>query len=103
MSEAQIEQEIQTKGLNAPRLTPTSIDETIDKAEYHIFADSTVTVCLLTLRNGFNVVGKSACASPENFDKEIGRQIAFEDARQKIWELEGYLLKERLLNPTEHD
>lgn len=63
---------------------------------YYVFPSTTLTVCCLTLRNGFNVTGESAAASPENFDEEIGRKIAFENARDKIWQLEGYLLKQRL-------
>lgn len=56
----------------------------------------TLTFCVLVLRNGFTVTGESACASPENFNVEIGRKIARENAVQKVWLLEGYLLKERL-------
>ena len=52
----------------------------------------------MTLKKGFTVTGESACASPENFDAEVGNKIAFENAREKIWALEGYLLKERLYN-----
>jgi hypothetical protein len=48
------------------------------------------------LRNGFAVTGESACASPENFDAEVGRKIARENAVQKIWPLLGFALKERL-------
>jgi len=55
-----------------------------------------LTFCVLVLRNGFTVTGESACASPENFNAEIGRKIARENARNKIWILEGYLLKQRL-------
>ncbi|WP_297572608.1 Gp49 family protein [uncultured Deefgea sp.] len=55
-----------------------------------------LTFCVLILRNGFTVTGESACASPENFDPEIGRKIARQNAIQKIWPLEGYLLKEKL-------
>lgn len=98
MSEQEIEKEIQEKGLNAPRLTPSLIDAAIKSEDYHVFPDSQLTVCCLTLQNGFNVVGESACASPENFNEEIGRKIARENARNKIWALEGYLLKERLAN-----
>lgn len=58
-----------------------------------------LTFCVLVLRNGFTVTGESACASSENFDPEIGRKIAFDNARGKIWMLEGYLLKERLSLP----
>lgn len=96
MSEQAIEREIQEKGLNAPRLTPELIDAAIAGESYHVFDGSQLTVCCLTLRNGFTVTGESACASPENFDAELGRKIARKNAREKIWQLEGYLLKERL-------
>jgi len=95
--EAQIEKEIQDKGLNAPRLNPQMIDETVVSEQYHVFPGTTMTVCALTLRNGYIVTGESAAASPENFDKEIGRKIARDNARNKIWALEGYLLKEKLV------
>ena len=95
-TEQELELEIQAKGLNAPRLTPDDIDAAIMSAAYHVFPGTTVTVCCLTLRNGFSVVGKSAAASPQNFDEEIGREVAFNDARDGIWQLEGYLLRQRL-------
>ena len=83
-SEAAIEAELQTKGLNAPRLTPDKIDAQIVKEAYHVFPGTTMTVCGLTLRNGYIVVGESAAASPENFDEAIGRRIARDNARNKI-------------------
>lgn len=55
-----------------------------------------LTFCVLVLRNGFTVTGESACASPENFDAEIGRKIARQNAEGKIWPLMGYELKQRL-------
>lgn len=94
--ELAIENEIQSKGLNAPRLTPSHIDAQIAGEAYHVFPGTTLTVCALTLRNGFHVVGESATASPENFDAEIGRKIARDNARSKIWALEGYLLRSQL-------
>jgi len=94
--EIEIEAEIQAKGLTAPRLTPSHIDAAIASEMYHVFQGTTLTVCALTLRNGFIVTGESAAASPENFNQEIGRKIARENARNKIWQLEGYLLRERL-------
>lgn len=97
MSEESIEKEIQDKNLNAPRLTPELISDAIRGKDFHVFEGSCLTVCCLTLQNGFTVTGESACASPENFDAEIGEKIAFENARNKIWMLEGYLLKQRLL------
>lgn len=94
--EAAIEAEIQRKGLNAPRLTPELIDAAIVSEQYHVFPGTTMTVCALSLRNGYIVTGESAAASPENFDKEIGMKIARDNARNKIWALEGYLLREKL-------
>lgn len=113
MSEQAIEQQIQEKGLNAPRITPDHIASKIKAVEYILPRDvckrdngvevfdaplplQTLTFCILTLENGFTVTGESACASPENFDAEIGKKIAYENARNKIWQLEGYLLKEKL-------
>jgi hypothetical protein len=94
--EKQIEKEIVEKGLTAPRITPDMIDECIKHEQYYIFPDTTLTVCALTLKNGFQVVGESACASPENFNEEIGRKIARDNARNKIWALEGYRLRSEL-------
>lgn len=95
MSDNTIEKMIQEKGLNAPRLTPDLIAQTIINTEFHKLTD-VLTVCVLTLKNGFTVTGESACASPENYDQGIGEKIAFENAQEKIWLLEGYLLKEVL-------
>lgn len=97
-NEAEIEKEINDKGLNAPRLNPQMIDDTIQSEQYHVFPKTTMTVCALTLRNGYIVIGESAAASPENFDEAIGRKIARENARNKIWALEGYALREKLSN-----
>ena len=115
MSEQQIEQAIQAKGLNAPRITPDNIDACIDSEHYFTAGEGLagrcfrevsalhsphslelLTFCVLVLKNGFTVTGESACASPENFNVEIGQKIARHNAREKIWALEGYLLKQRL-------
>ena len=109
-NETAIESEIQTKGLNAPRLSPQMIDDTIMSEHYVRASDvmltaatctseealSCLTLCVLVLKNGFTIVGKSACASPANFDMELGRKIAREDARRQIWALEGYNLRSKL-------
>lgn len=95
-NEKLIEAEIQEKGLTAPRLTPQLIDEAIASEQYYVFPGTTLTVCALTLRNGYIVIGESAAASPENFNQEIGRKISRENARNKIWALEGYLLRTKL-------
>ncbi len=115
-SDQSIEQEIQAKGLTAPRITPVDIEANIASEHYFTAADGArmsshgnhpihnlntgslglLTFCVLVLRNGFTVTGESACASPENFDAEIGRKIARENAIDKVWPLMGYALKERL-------
>lgn len=96
MNDLEIEKEIVDKGLTAPRITPAHIEECIVKEQYHVFEGTTFTSCLLTLKNGFTVHGESACASPENFDVELGKKIARENAKNKIWMLEGYLLRQTL-------
>lgn len=97
MNDAELENEIIRKNLNAPRVTPEIINDTIVGEGYHVFDGTTVTICLLTLRNGFSVTGESACASIENFDEELGQKIARDNAVEKIWALEGYLLKQSLM------
>lgn len=160
MTDSDIEQEIQAKGLTAPRVTPADIEANIASEHYFTAADgvlastiqtpaavnrfltwpvpadvypdgkpgvpgrtgtnlltatqardmldyvihaaevapplSQLTFCVLVLRNGFTVTGESACASPENFDAEIGRKIARANAVQKMWPLMGYALREKL-------
>lgn len=123
MSDAAIKQEIQAKVLTAPRITPADLQSNIS-GEYYFTAGNGVqaafhsqdeltrltgahsqldqlTFCVLVLRNGFTVTGESACASPENFDAEIGRKIARQNAEQKIWPLMGYALKQRLHDAAE--
>ena len=91
--EKTIEAEIVAKGLTAPRLTPAHIDAQIVGEAYYVFPGTTLTVCALTLRNTFIVVGESRSASDANFNAEIGRKVARDNAREKIWALEGYLLR----------
>lgn len=124
MDDKAIEQEIQAKGLTAPRVTPTDIEANIATEHYFTAAEgvageaslrhglvvtgdaqppaalSLLTFCVLTLKNGFTVTGESACASPENFNAEIGQKIARQNAVQKIWPLMGYELKQRLHDVT---
>ena len=134
MTDQAIEQEIQDKGLTAPRVTPADIEANIVSEHYFTAADGVdgadiealrnaateedvvitavdrcvgkagtpmetlglLTFCVLVLKNGFTVTGESACASPENFDAEIGRKIARQNAVNKVWPLMGYALKDRL-------
>ena len=117
-----IEQEIQAKGLTAPRVTPADIEANIATEAYFTAHEGIegaraahgkyqlvrhneneaegpmgrLTFCVLVLNNGFTVTGESACASPENFNAEIGRRIARENAVAKIWPLLGYELRSKL-------
>lgn len=55
-----------------------------------------LSVCILVMKNGFTVIGKSAPASPENFDAALGSQFAYEDAVRQIWPLMGFSLRDKL-------
>ena len=116
MNDQTIEAEIQAKGKTAPRITPSDIEANIASEHYFTAAEGVygatlcqgerpglgnpplmlLTFCVLVLKNGFTVTGESACASPENFDAEIGRKVARANAVQKIWPLMGYELKSKL-------
>ena len=119
MSDKQIELEIQAKGLTAPRVTPADIEAEIAGEHYFTAGDGVhavqtkgnpdgtsvypeglglLTFCVLVLRNGFTVTGESACASPENFDAELGRKVARQNAAAKIWPLLGFRLRDTLHN-----
>lgn len=119
MTDQAIEKEIQAKGLTAPRITPADIQAAIKTVWYINGATGVVpdgyqppvpaghplellTFCVLVLQNGFTVTGESACASPENFDAEIGRKIARQNAEQKIWPLMGYVLKHQLYERSQY-
>lgn len=114
-SPSDIEAEIVAKGLTAPRITPADIEANIASEHYFTALDGVersapsygdsypqslglLTFCVLVLRNGFTVTGESACASPENFDAEVGRKIARANAVNKIWPLMGYELRSKLAN-----
>jgi hypothetical protein len=126
VTEKEVNEACVAKGLNYPRVTPDDVDAAIVDEVYFTAAQGTLgavianekileasvaaddlsptklapldllTFCVLVLRNGFTVTGESACASPENFNAELGRKIAKDNARAKIWPLLGYALKDRL-------
>ena len=111
MTDYAIENEIQEKGLTAPRITPADIEANIIGEHYFTAGEAIaalgqptdpnsptdlLTFCVLVLHNGFTVTGESACASPENFDAELGRKIARRNAEAKIWPLMGYELRGKL-------
>ena len=66
-------------------VTTEAVGQSILAEQYHHFVGSTVTVCCLTLRNGFTIVGQSACVNPENFDSQLGRVLALDDAKQQVF------------------
>ena len=77
-----------------PKVTKDSIEAKISKVDYLVLPDSTVTLCNITLKNGYSVRGESACVDPRNFNVEIGKGLAYKQAFDKLWPLEGYLLAE---------
>lgn len=116
-----LESEIAARASVAPRVTPADIEANVIAETYFTGTDgvvgasagqnesllceyatypgsplSLITICILTLRNGFTVVGHSACASPENFNAEIGRKVAREAAIREVWPLMGYALRTQL-------
>lgn len=122
-----VEAEIQRKGLTAPRITPLDMERNIASVHYFTAAEGVfganfaktvannesgsevtlpdcgaplglLTICVLVLRNGFTVHGVSACASPENFNADIGQRIARENAVREMWPLMGYQLRDKLYN-----
>lgn len=95
-SELSLEKEIQEKGLNAPRLRPEDIDSKIVSESYTVLPSGKVVICELLLKNGFSVTGESATVSVSNFDLEIGKRVSYENARNKVWQFEGYLLQNKV-------
>ena len=91
---------IEERAKSPVRLTPALLKDKIASKQFHVFPGSQLTVCVLTLSNGYTVTGESACVDPANFDAEIGERVAFENAFNKIWALEGYLLKQRIFEAT---
>ncbi len=100
MTDQTIEQEIQAKGLNAPRITPTDIEANIADVEIVKHVSKTGQVlrwAVITTSNGYAVVGKPSCAvSSANDNAEIGEKVAVTNSREELWPLMGYALKERL-------
>ena len=80
------------------KVTEEMIDEWIKDTDFLRLQGTTTTICQLTLKNGFVVIGTSACMDPTNFNESMGRKIAFKDAKDKCWELLGFhLATERMI------
>lgn len=122
-----IQEDIEARALVAPRVTPADVEAEIVSEHYFTAYDgrygaimrdaysgrerpagggsdliplTLLTFCVLVLRNGFTVTGESACASPENFDADIGRRIARQNAINKVWPLLGFRLRDQLANKS---
>lgn len=93
MNEQQLQQAIADRPY--PKVTAKGIEDRIAKVDYMVLPNSTVTICNITLENGYSIRGESACVDPRNFDMAIGQSLAYKDAFSKIWAFEGYLLAER--------
>ena len=122
MNKDKLELEIKDKNLTAPRITPEHVESIINSVNYFTGREgvlgayksnndiyqgdspnaisnealSCITFCVIILDNGYTVVGQSACTSPSNYNKELGESIALSKAKDKVFELEGYLLKCKL-------
>ena len=89
-----IEAQELVKAKTLPKVTKEDIEEKIDKIDY--LTHNQLTVCIITMENGFMVNGQSAPASPGNYDPEVGKTYAYDNAFKQLWQLEGYLLREKL-------
>ena len=95
--DAVTEQELAVRS-TAPRVTEAEVLGSIVKKDFYVHADGTLTICVLTLANGFTVTGESACADIKNYKQDIGERIAYDNAVKKIWAFLGYMLRDKLHN-----
>ena len=79
-----------------PKITKEHIESIIKSDQYHDFQDTTLTLCVLKLKNGATITGESYSVSPENFNAQTGREESYKKAIAKLWEFEGYLLKQKM-------
>lgn len=89
------EEELKTRA-TGKRVTLEGLEANIKKTDFYTHPDSQLTICILTLQNGYTITGQSACADPTNYKQDIGERLAKEDAKKKIWALMGYALKEEI-------
>ena len=99
-SEAAQEEQIKEASCNAPRLTPADIDKVIVGVTYTMLPSEKCMVCEITLRNGFTVRGESSVVSKENFRENLGKAYSHKKAHDQIWQLEAYLLQQRLFETS---
>jgi hypothetical protein len=78
------------------KVDSSDLDNAIRKVEYVVLPDNRTTICMITLDNNFTVRGESSCVAIENFNRSMGEDIAFKNAREKLWPLLGFRLADRL-------
>lgn len=81
-------------------VTLADIQAKVKKTTYTILPDTTTTVCQLHMENGYVILGTAACVDPAKFNQAVGEKFAYEDAINKAWPLEGYLLAEEIFQRT---
>lgn len=95
-AERLIDEKLTKAGITGERVTSDRIDDVIKEVHYHVFPGTTITVCCLITHTGFSIVGESACADPTNFREATGKEFAYQKARLKLMDFEGYMLKAKL-------
>jgi hypothetical protein len=83
------------------KVSAQEIQDSIKSAQYYRFPGTTVTVCCLTLDNGFTAVGQAACVDPAEFNESLGIAISHKDAENKVWGYLGFRLAEKLATQKE--
>lgn len=91
--------------VNQPEQLPTSVTlqdiiNKVQKTTYTLLPDGKTTICQLHMENGYTINGHSACVDPTKYNQALGEKYAYEDAINKAWPLEGYLLAERRYQST---
>jgi hypothetical protein len=83
-------------GIELPRVTAEMVEGAIAAVDHHLFPGTTMTVCAITLTNGYTVIGHSACVHPYNFSTRVGERLAFEDARSKVYDVLAFRMRDVL-------
>jgi hypothetical protein len=82
------------------KVTLEDIQGKVKKTTYTVLPDNKTTICQLHMENGFTINGHSACVDPANYNQALGEKYAYEDAIDKAWPLEGYLLAQEIFTAT---
>lgn len=93
-TDAELQKQADERG--AVFINESKLAASIAKVDFILHPGSQLTICVITMQNGYTVTGESACADPKMFDKEVGEKFAFAAAERKVWPLLGYALKDEL-------